>query len=235
MKTCIINGASRGIGRAIAIELSRGEDIDRFILIARDAERLHETKALMNKEQKQIDIYPVDLADIAATEQAYQSIARDYESIDILINCAGYAEPKSLLETSIENWENTYRVNVTSMFIAIKEVVRVMKKTGGKILNVASTAGMGSRPGWLAYASSKAAVISMSDTLSDELKEYGIKVYCVSPGRCATDLRKILAPDEDPSTIMQPEHVANVVKNLLSESGDCLDGQNIVIRKQIFL
>ncbi|MBC8147000.1 MAG: SDR family oxidoreductase, partial [Bacteroidetes bacterium] len=113
-----------------------------------------------------------------------------------------------------------------------KYVVKYMKSKGGKIINFASTAGMSSRPGWLAYACSKAAVISLSQTLSEELKEYKIKVYCISPGRCATDLRKILAPEEDPSTIMQPEDVAVFVENILSDYGDILDSQNIVLRKQ---
>lgn len=108
-----------------------------------------------------------------------------------------------------------------------------MKNKGGKILNIASTAGMTPRPGWLSYSSSKAAVISMSQTLTDELVEYGIKVYCVSPGRCATKFRKRLAPNEDPTTIMQPEEVAEVICNLISDNGNCLDGQNIVIRKQL--
>ena len=108
-----------------------------------------------------------------------------------------------------------------------------MRANGGKILNVASTAGMTPRPGWLTYASSKASVIAMSQSLTAELAEYGIKVYCVSPGRCATKLRTRLAPDEDPSTIMQPEDVAEVICNLMSPFENCLDGQNIVIRKQI--
>ena len=74
-----------------------------------------------------------------------------------------------------------------------------------KILNIASTAGITSRPGWLAYASSKAAVVSLSATLADELAGSGIKVYSISPGRTATELRRKLAPEEDPSTIMQPQ------------------------------
>ncbi len=128
--------------------------------------------------------------------------------------------------------KKTYKVNVLSMFTIIRETVRYMKDTGGKILNVASTAGTSPRPGWLAYSSSKAAVISMSQTLSEELAEYGIKVYCVSPGRCATDLRRALAPDEDQTKIMQPEDVAEVIENLLENIGMCLDGQNIIVRQQ---
>lgn len=231
MKTCLITGASRGIGRAIAVELSKMENIDNFILIARDLERLKETKQLMGTN-KRVDLYSVDFSNVVEVESSLQSIVRDYESIDILVNNAGYVDPCSLLETSIDNWERTFRVNVTSLFIVTREVAKTMKKTGGKIINIASTAGISARPGWLAYASSKAAVISMTNTLSEELKEYGIKVYCVSPGRCATDLRKKLAPDEDPTSIMQPEDVAYTVYNLILPIGDYLDGQNIVVRQQ---
>ena len=115
----------------------------------------------------------------------------------------------------------------------MRECTKYMRSTGGKILNVASTAGMTPRPGWLSYASSKAALISLSETLTAELSEYGILVYCVSPGRCATKLRRRLAPDEDPSTIMQPEEVAEVICNLVNPEESCLDGQNIVIRKKM--
>ncbi|SDW00355.1 3-oxoacyl-[acyl-carrier protein] reductase [Marininema mesophilum] len=231
MKTCMISGASRGIGRAIAIRLSERDDIQNLVLLARDENELKETKRLMNSE-KNVEIYPVDLTQGERIEEIVKETGNRYGGIHFLLNVAGYAEPKSLLETTLENWETTYQVNVQSVFVITREVVKWMKKTGGKILNVASTAGMSSRPGWIAYASSKAALISMSNTLSDELAEYGIKVYCVSPGRCATDLRRTLAPDEDQSKIMQPEDVADVVHSLLADHGLCLDGQNMIIRQQ---
>lgn len=231
-KTCVITGASRGIGRAIAISLSDREDITNFILISRSEAGLQETASFMHPG-KNVQAYALDLTDYTAVQDLIQSVGERYGTIDMLINVAGYANPKSLLETSIDDWEKTYSINVHSIFNITKESVKWMKKTGGQILNVASTAGSSARPGWLAYASSKAAIISMSQTLSEELSEYGILVYCISPGRCATELRKVLAPDEDPSTIMQPEHVGEVVKQLLSEDGVCLDGQNIVVRKQV--
>ncbi|MGM8213614.1 SDR family oxidoreductase [Virgibacillus sp. W0430] len=231
-KTCIITGASRGIGKAIAVALSKRDDISNFVLIARSEEGLNNTVKEMNQD-KNIQCKPMDLTLYEDVASYIHSIGTHYGSIDMLVNVAGYAEPKSLLETTMENWEKTYSINVHSIFNITKESVRFMKKTGGKILNVASTAGSSARPGWLAYASSKAAIISMSQTLSEELADYGILVYCISPGRCATELRKVLAPDEDPTTIMQPEHVGEVVRNLLSDEGVCLDGQNIVVRKQV--
>ncbi|MGE6258197.1 SDR family oxidoreductase [Heyndrickxia sporothermodurans] len=231
-KTCVITGASRGIGRAIAVSLSSREDITNFILVSRTEDGLHETANQM-KRGKNVECHTIDLTDYKEVEKLISSVGNRYGSIDLLLNVAGFANPKSLLETSIDDWETTYKINVHSIFYITKEVVKFMKRTGGKILNVASTAGMTARPGWLAYASSKAAIISMSETLSEELSEYGILVYCISPGRCATELRKILAPDEDPTTIMQPEHVGEVVEHLLSDNGICLDGQNIIVRKQV--
>ncbi|MCR2821432.1 SDR family oxidoreductase [Lederbergia panacisoli] len=231
-KTCIITGASRGIGRAIAISLSNRDDITNFILMSRTETGLEETAMLMNTS-KNIEAFALDLTQYKEVAGVIQEIGDKYGTIDMLINVAGYANPKSLLETSIEDWEKTYSINVHSIFNITKEAVKFMKKTGGQILNVASTAGSSARPGWLSYASSKAAIINMSQTLSAELSEYGILVYCISPGRCATELRKVLAPDEDPSTIMQPEQVGEVVNQLLSDDEVCLDGQNIVVRKQV--
>ena len=212
MKTCVITGATSGIGKATAIELSKLNDYDRIVILGRKKEELEETQKLMDIS-KNITYKILDLTDI---------------------NVAGYTEPAPLLTTSIENLRTTYDTNVFAPIILMRETVRYMKdnKDGGKILNVASTAGMTPRPGWLAYASSKAAIISASDTLSHELEEYKIKVYCVSPGRCATALRRKLAPDEDQTTIMQPKEVAKIICSLIKIKENCLDGQNIVIRRK---
>jgi 3-oxoacyl-[acyl-carrier protein] reductase len=118
------------------------------------------------------------------------------------------------------------------MTVLIRETVRHMRRRPGKILNVASTAGISARPGWLAYASSKAAVVSLSMTLAEELAGTGIKVYTISPGRCATELRRLLAPEEDQSTIMQPSQVAEVIAKLMDDAETTLDGQNIIVRQQ---
>lgn len=231
MSTCIITGAGSGIGRATAIQLSNAGRWTHIALLGRNRVALEETRSLMSPAYS-VSLHEVDLVNFALLPEIIADIFRETRSIDCLLNIAGYTDPQPLLSTTLENLQQTYSVNVFAPFLLTRECVRYMKKTGGVILNVASTAGMSARPGWLSYSSSKAAVISMSKTLTDELAEYGVKVYCVSPGRCATNLRRKLAPDEDPSTIMQPHEVAQVICNLLSESGSCLDGQNIVIRKQ---
>ena len=151
------------------------------------------------------------------------------------MNIAGYTDPQPLLTTSLESMRLTYETNVFAPFMLIRECTKYMRlnQDGAKILNVASTAGITPRPGWLSYASSKAAVVSMSQTLAEELAEYGIRVYCISPGRCATALRRKLAPNEDQSKIMQPEEVGRIICTLVSRNEHCLDGQNIIVRKKL--
>jgi NAD(P)-dependent dehydrogenase (short-subunit alcohol dehydrogenase family) len=229
-KVCVITGASQGIGRAAAIRMSREPDVSVVVLIARNAAGLAETATAMDHDGTQVEQIPYDLTDLAGIPDVVRAIHDRFGSIDILLNIAGYADPQSLLDTDIENIVKTYTINVFAMLVLIREMTRYMQDRPAKILNVASTAGITSRPGWLAYASSKAAVVSMSATLADELAGSGIKVYSISPGRTATDLRRKLAPEEDPNTIMQPSQVADVIAQLMSDAEITLDGQNIVVR-----
>ncbi|MBR2571050.1 MAG: SDR family oxidoreductase [Clostridia bacterium] len=234
MSTCVMTGIGSGIGRAVAIEMSRRSYYDRYALLGRNTDAIRDTMRIMAENgADHLSYYPVDLSEPEKIGDIIRAVDRENGEIRALLNIAGYTDPQPLLTTSLESFELTYRVNVYSPFVLMRECTKYMRSTGGKILNVASTAGMTPRPGWLSYASSKAAVIAMSETLTAELAEYGIKVYCVSPGRCATKLRTRLAPDEDPSSIMQPEEVAKVVCNLMNPEECCLDGQNIIIRKQI--
>lgn len=233
MSVCIITGPGSGIGRATAIQLAQRGYYDSFALLGRNAEEIQRTMEEMRKYNGSVRFFQVDFSSPEAIPALVQDIHDSMGEIVALYNIAGYTDPQPLLTTSLESFDQTFRVNVYSPFLLMRECVKYMKIRGGKILNVASTAGMTPRPGWLSYASSKAALISMSQTLTEELSEYGIMVYCVSPGRCATKLRRRLAPDEDPSTIMQPHEVAEVICNLMDPKERCLDGQNIVIRKKL--
>ncbi|WP_411328591.1 SDR family oxidoreductase [Anaerofustis stercorihominis] len=231
MKSCIITGASQGIGRATAVKMSYEEGIKNIALIARNVDNLNKTKELMNPECNVI-VVPHDMMDLDGIEGVVDNIYKEFGSIDLLINGAGFVNPTALLDTTNDNFERTFTINTVSMLVMIRSCVRYMKGKDAKILNIASTAGSTSRPGWVAYAAAKAGVISLSKTLADELRGYKIKVYCISPGRCATELRRILAPEEDPATIMQTEDVADVIANLLSSGENCLDGQDIVVRQK---
>lgn len=232
-KTCIITGAGSGIGRAAAVSVAASDEFSHLVLIGKTEDKLRETVSMLHTAAE-VEAIPYDLTDLEGIAGLVRHIYEKSGSIDCLLNVAGYTDPQPLLTTTLENLATTYQTNVFAPVILIRECVKYMKQNNGgsKILNVASTAGITPRPGWLSYASSKAAVVSISQTLAEELAEYGIKVYCVSPGRCATALRRKLAPDEDQSKIMQPEEVGHIICDLVSDSEHCLDGQNIVIRKK---
>ena len=229
-RVCVITGASQGIGRATAIRMSQEPDVSALVLIARNAQGLDETAAAMERDGKEVELIAYDLMDLDGIPDLVRRVHERFGSIDILLNIAGYADPQSLLDTDADNIVKTYTINVFAMLLLIREMTRYMYDRPAKILNVASTAGITSRPGWLAYASSKAAVVSLSATLADELAGSGIKIYSISPGRTATELRRKLAPEEDPTSIMQPGQVADVIAQLMRDSEVTLDGQNIIVR-----
>jgi len=232
-RTAVVTGASQGIGRATAIRLSRDPSIANLVLVARSAAGLEATAAACATDAVAVHRLPYDLGDLDGIPKLVAGIHERHGSIDVLLNIAGYAEPRSLLDTSAENLVTTFTVNVFAMLVLTREVVRHMQGRPTKIVNIASTAGITARPGWVAYAASKAAVVSLSQTLSEELAGTGVRIYTISPGRTATELRHKLAPEEDPSTIMQPDAVADVIAMLVGEGERTLDGQNIIVRQQI--
>jgi len=178
-------------------------------------------------------VFAADVRDEAQVIDVVKRAAGAFGSIDCLVNNAGFVDPVGILEMTADNWDRVMETNLRGTFLFTREVVRYsMKERGGKIINIASTAGITPRPGWSAYAASKAGVVNFSLTMSEELREYGVKVYCISPGRTATELRRILAPEEDPSTILQPVNIAETVVFLLSAAGDYVDGQSIIVRRR---
>jgi short-subunit dehydrogenase len=228
-KVGILTGASRGIGKEIAYKLSQNGV--HLTIASRNKEKLDLLAVELRKKYK-TKVLPivVDVQEEGMVIHMIRQAAEQFGQIDILINNAGYVDPVGLLEMSLTTWNRIISTNLTGPFLCTREAVRFMKQHGGKILNIASTAGMSPRPGWSAYAASKAGLINFSNTMSSELKDYGIRVYCLSPGRTATELRRILSPDEDPTIILQPEQVAETVLFLLCDNGNYIDHQAIVIR-----
>ena len=225
----IITGASKGIGESIVKNLL-SKSMNRVVLAARNSEQMKDI--VSNCDPDSYLIAPTDVSKESDVKRLMELTYDKFNQINCLINNAGYVDPLGILETSLEEWNKTIATNLTGTFLTTREVIKFMKKTGGKIINVASTAGLTPRPGWCAYAASKAAVINLSMSQADELSSYGIKVFCIAPGRTATDLRKRLAPNEDPTSIMQPDAVFEVVKFLMSPNADTLEGQVLQVRER---
>ena len=229
-RVAIITGASRGIGEEIARQLA--DNGVHLTLAARSRVNL-ENLAEELHHRCDVNVTPqvIDVQDEGMVMNMMRDTFDAFGRIDILVNNAGCVEPLGILEMPLSKWQQTMNTNLTATFLCTREAARYMKLRGGKMVNVASTAGLGPRPGRSAYAAAKAAVINFSESMAAELKDYGIKVYCVAPGRTATALRRIIAPDEDPDVSLKPENVADTVIFLLSDHGDHLSQQPILIRK----
>jgi len=228
----LITGASKGIGAAIANELA--EHAEALVLVARSADLLADLAAeLANTHEKcRLIVQAIDITSERAVHDLFDLVEHELGGLDVLVNCAGMAiPPTAVRETSLEVWESIFAVNATAPFLMTKTAIPLLRRSDqASIVNIASTAGTSARPGWSAYAASKAALVNFSNTMAEELKPDRINVHCLAPGRTATELRRLLAPDEDPATIMQPEAVARIVSFLVTADGDVLKGQTITVR-----
>lgn len=212
----IVVGGSSGIGSAICSMLSQKYNIVN----------------MSRRENILVDNIFMDVSDLYSVKSAFGMLNKNYSNVEFMIYCSGFVEPQGLLELDEDILRKTIDTNLIGAILCTKEFVKINKnnKNINKILYIASTAGTRPQPGWLAYASSKAGLINFSLTMNEELKDYNIKTYCISPGRCATPLREILAPNEDQTKIMQPEEIAEFVQYLICED-KILDGQNIINKK----
>jgi NAD(P)-dependent dehydrogenase (short-subunit alcohol dehydrogenase family) len=201
----IVTGSERGIGKEIARELCR---------------RGHFYYGFSRWND-------IDVSDYSCIQRAFDELKDDPP--EALVNNAGIVELGSILEITPDAWKRQFDVNINGVFYCTKEYARIAKNTGGKIINIASTAGLGPRPGRSAYAASKAAVINLSLSTAEELKPYNIKVYCIAPGACNTDMRHQIAPDDNFKSMLQPEELAKFVVDII-EKGYMLDNQVIIAR-----
>jgi len=144
--------------------------------------------------------------------QAFARFVSEYGKPEALVNCAGIIEPQLIKDMDLGQWRQMIDTNLNGALYCIKEF---LKYSDGPIVNISSTAGTRPSPMWSGYGTSKAGLINLSLTLAEELKPQ--KVYTVVPGRCATALRRKIAPNEDQTTIMQPSEVADFVDYLLRE------------------
>jgi 3-oxoacyl-[acyl-carrier protein] reductase len=232
-RTVLVTGGSKGIGLATAERFVRREDVAQVVVVARESQAFDDAVVrLEDVAAPWVKVWPrhVDLADREATLALVEDVYAAHGNVDVLVNNAGYTKPEPIHQIDFAEFERTMAVNLYAPFTVVQGLLHAGNRFE-LVVNVASTAGVTGRSGWLTYSASKAAVITMSEVMREELAIYGTRVVCISPGRCATDLRRTLAPDEDPSSIMQPEDVAKVVEMLATDVGRFVDSTNLVVRQ----
>ena len=192
-RVAVVTGASRGIGRAIALALAaQGRHV---VAMARSADALESLKSEIESSGGSCSVASCDVGDGAALAAAIEAVADEHGRLDILVNNAGITRDGLLLRMSDEDFDDVIRVNLRSVFVACRAASRTMMRgRWGRIINIASVAGLVGNPGQANYAASKAGVVGLTKTLAKELSGKAITANVVAPGFIETDMTDVL-PD----------------------------------------
>jgi len=213
-KKCLIVGASGGIGNAITKKLAE-QNYDLF-LIGKNKNKLLKLKKEIKKDNITIEVESVDLTNEKQINKSIKKIRKTFGKIDILINTSGIFLIKPIDKTTIEEFEESFKINVRAPFIFSKEFSKDMKKSKwGRIVNIGSSSAYNGFKNSTAYCSSKHALLGFSRALFSELKENNIRVYSISPGSTQTKMGK-LSKDQKFETFLKPEEIAEYVKFVIN-------------------
>ncbi|WP_332690187.1 3-oxoacyl-[acyl-carrier-protein] reductase [Halalkalibacter lacteus] len=234
-KTAIVTGASRGIGRATAIELGRnGANV--VVNYAGSQERAEQVVA----EVKALGVDALAIqADVSNSEQVQAMVKETVDAfgrVDILVNNAGITKDNLIMRMKEDEWDAVINTNLKGVFNCGKAVTRqMMKQRYGRIINVASVVGVLGNAGQANYVAAKAGVIGLTKTMARELANRNIHVNAVAPGFIETDMTDKLAEDMKAQLLGQiplavlgkPENIANVIRFLASADADYMTGQTL--------
>jgi short-subunit dehydrogenase len=220
-KNCLITGATAGIGKAISLELAN-QGCNLF-LTGRNSKQLENIKKIIKKDNPNSKIITcsADLSKRSSIQKIIKNARSNFSKIDILVNCAGQFIVKLLKDTEIEDYDTSFNINVIAPFILTQEFSKEMKKNRwGRVVNIGSSAAYNGRAQTSIYRSTKHALLGFSRSITKELREYKIRVYCISPGPTKTKMGKNILkkdnPDEDYDTFIDPKDIAKFVSNLIS-------------------
>ncbi len=225
-KVAVVTGGSRGIGKAVALNLSqKGAAV---ALLARNLATCRQAAAQIEERGGRALAFSVHIENLPEVERAVREVIAHFGRLDFLINNAGVNRDALILRMGKEDWDTVLEVNLTGAFNCIKSAVRQLtKQRQGKIINISSIVGLTGNPGQANYAASKAGLIGLTKTLARELAGRGITVNAVAPGFIETDMTDKL-PRKVKDDLLnriplrrfgQPEEVAQAVSYLLSPAG----------------
>ncbi|MDD4679382.1 MAG: SDR family NAD(P)-dependent oxidoreductase [Clostridia bacterium] len=220
-KVALVTGASRGIGYAIATALAQnGINIAINSRSVEDLERV--TKDLSSYGVKVLAC-PADLSDPQAPAELIEDVIAHFGQLDILINNAGIAIPKALMDTSAEEWDRHMAINARAPFLLSREAVPHLKKSNhATIINISSVVGTKGYINQGAYTASKHALVGMTKVLAQEVFDDGIRVHIIAPGGVATEMVASTRPDLNLSDMPTPSDIAEIVMFLLTHRGNAV-------------
>lgn len=235
-KIAIVTGASRGIGRSIALTLAKaGASV---ALVSRSEEDLRNVRDAITTNGGTASIHTCDIRTQESVVPTFKNILDEYGTVHILVNNAGVTKDNLLMRMSTEDWEIPISTNLTGAFNCIKAVVRPMlAQRYGRIINITSVVGVTGNPGQANYAASKAGLIGLTKSTAKELASRGITVNAIGPGFITTDMTADLSEmivekltENIPlGRLGKPEDIAPVAVFLASEEAGYITGQTLLV------
>jgi NAD(P)-dependent dehydrogenase (short-subunit alcohol dehydrogenase family) len=241
MRTVLVTGGGRGIGRAVALAFAEPGRV--VAVAARTTDQLDDTAAEIRRRGATAVAVQMDVTDPGSVEAGFATLGRQGSSLDVLVNNAGVGGGMPLHKTDLESWRRVLDTNVWGTFLVSRQAIPLMS-VGGRVINMSSVLGRFGVPGYTAYCASKHAVIGFTRALALEVVKRGITVNAICPGWVDTEMAaagmhrgakaggmtfeefRDLAIDAVPiGRIIQPEEVAELVKFLASPASAAITGQ----------
>ncbi|OGP51376.1 MAG: 3-oxoacyl-[acyl-carrier-protein] reductase [Deltaproteobacteria bacterium RBG_13_43_22] len=243
-RVVLITGASRGIGRAIALQLAGSETV--LLLNHYDPEPAMAEQTLRDVEAKGArgKICFFSVADFQEVQSQIDGLQKEWGRIDVLINNAGITKDSLLMRMKEEDWDRVMGINLKGVFNCTQAVIRSMiRNKSGKIVNIASVSGVMGNAGQANYAASKAGIIGFTKSVAKEVAARGIQVNAIAPGFIETEMTAVL-PEQVRQEFLrlipmgrsgQPEEVAELAAFLVSKASDYITGQVIHISGGMYM
>jgi 3-oxoacyl-[acyl-carrier protein] reductase len=235
-QVALVTGASRGLGRAIAIAL--GLSGAKVACVARDSGKLAQTVAEIQAAGGEADAFACDVTKGESVSQVVEQVTEKWGKLDILVNNAGITKDTLFPRMSDEQWDDVINTNLRGAFLFMRAVTRpMMQARYGRIINISSVSGLMGNPGQANYSASKAGLIGMTRTVARELASRKITVNCVAPGFIASEMTAALGPALEEEVkkrvpakrLGTADEVADAVLFLAAPASAFITGQCLVV------
>lgn len=232
-EVALVTGASRGIGKAVAIKLA-AEGAYVIVNYSGNKEAAEETVAIIQNAGGQASTYQCNVSEFNSVKEMINSIYKTHKKIDIIVNNAGITKDNLLLAMKESEYDDVMNINMKGVFNICKHAVRYMlKNKKGSIINISSISGITGNAGQVNYSASKAAIIGFSKSLAKEIGSKGIRVNVVAPGFIHSDMTDKLSEEIRDNMVKsiplgragEPEDIADTVCFLASEQARYITGQ----------
>jgi 3-oxoacyl-[acyl-carrier protein] reductase len=241
-RIAFVTGASRGIGRAIALALAKAGA--RIVVASNEPENNEKVAAEIRETGGEAFTVFLDLNSADSIKEAFATAQQHFGRIDILVNNAGVTKDGLALRMKKDDWDLVLNINLRGAFLATQQALPgMLKERWGRIVNIASVVGQSGNPGQVNYVASKAGIIGLTKALAQEVGSRNITVNAVAPGFIETDMTAKLTPEQREAMLAkvplkrggQPEDIAAAVKFLASDEASYITGHVLSVNGGMYM